>query len=72
VKRNIVVKTKKIDITDDLSDHKTLFMHMFIDTTKISQLEEAKAQNRYQRQMLANVSHEFRTLLNQMMMLLPL
>jgi signal transduction histidine kinase len=72
IKRNFIVKTKKIDITDDLSDHKTLFMHMFIDTTKISQLEEAKAQNRYQRQMLANVSHEFRTPLNAMMMSLCL
>jgi signal transduction histidine kinase len=72
IKRNFIVKTKKIDITDDLSDHKTLFMHMFIDTTKISQLEEAKAQNRYQKQMLANVSHEFRTPLNAMMMSLCL
>jgi len=35
-------------------------------------LEEAKAQYSYQRQMLANVSHEFRTPLNAMNMSLVL
>ena len=39
---------------------------MFIDTTQIKMLEETKAQFSYQRQMLANVSHEFRTPLNAM------
>lgn len=45
---------------------------MLIDTTQIRQLEEAKAQNHYQRQMLANVSHEFRTPLNSIMASLEL
>jgi len=45
---------------------------MFIDTTQIIQLEEAKAQFSYQKQMLANVSHEFRTPLNAMNMSLVL
>lgn len=43
-------------------------MQMFIETTKITMLEEAKAQSNYQRQMLANVSHEFRTPLNAMVL----
>jgi signal transduction histidine kinase len=71
-KKEFIVKTKKVNITDDLSENQDLFMHMFIDTTQISQLEEAKAQNRYQRQMLANVSHEFRTPLNAMSISLSL
>lgn len=37
-----------------------------MDTTQIKQLEEIKAQNKYQKQMLSNVSHEFRTPLNAM------
>mmetsp|Transcript_2413 Transcript_2413/g.2085 ORF Transcript_2413/g.2085 Transcript_2413/m.2085 type:complete len:240 (+) Transcript_2413:724-1443(+) len=41
-------------------------MHFFIETTQISQLEEVRAQNKYQKQMLANVSHEFRTPINAM------
>ena len=45
---------------------------MFIDTTQITLLEEEKAQSNYQRQMLANVSHEFRTPLNSMSMSLYL
>mmetsp|Transcript_8817 Transcript_8817/g.7797 ORF Transcript_8817/g.7797 Transcript_8817/m.7797 type:complete len:203 (+) Transcript_8817:360-968(+) len=48
------------------------FMHIFFETTQITQLEEARAQNKYQRQMLANVSHEFRTPLNAMSMSLVL
>jgi K+-sensing histidine kinase KdpD len=72
IKREFIVKTKKVCISDDLSEKQALFMHMFIDTTQIIQLEEAKAQNRYQKQMLANVSHEFRTPLNAMMISLAL
>lgn len=72
VKRKFIVKTKRVLINDDFEDKKTMFLHMFVDTTQISQLEEARAQNRYQRQMLANVSHEFRTPLNAMNMSLSL
>lgn len=57
---------------DDINEKQPLFMHMFIDTTQISQLEEMRAQNKYQKQMLANVSHEFRTPLNAIMMSLIL
>lgn len=57
---------------EEIDNRAAYFMHMFIDTTQISQLEEAKAQNKYQRQMLANVSHEFRTPLNAMVMSLAL
>jgi signal transduction histidine kinase len=70
--RKFVIKTKKVNITDDLNEDQTLFMHMFIDTTQISQLEQVRAQNMYQKQMLANVSHEFRTPLNAMVMSLNL
>jgi signal transduction histidine kinase len=70
--RKFVIKTKKVNITDDLNEDQTLFMHMFIDTTQISQLEKVRAQNMYQKQMLANVSHEFRTPLNAMVMSLNL
>ena len=45
-----------------------MFLHMFIDTTQIKVLEETRAQVNYQRQMLASVSHEFRTPLNAMNM----
>lgn len=72
IMRKFVVKTKKVNITDDLQEDQALFMHMFIDTTQISQLEQVRAQNMYQKQMLANVSHEFRTPLNAMMMSLKL
>ncbi|CAI2376732.1 unnamed protein product [Moneuplotes crassus] len=61
--REFVVKTTIVD-ADNVMNTDTLFMHMFVETTQISQLEEAKAQNHYQRQMLSNVSHEFRTPLN--------
>mmetsp|Transcript_24890 Transcript_24890/g.24651 ORF Transcript_24890/g.24651 Transcript_24890/m.24651 type:complete len:103 (-) Transcript_24890:42-350(-) len=62
-KREFVIKTTLVESDLESADD-VLFMHMFIDTTKIGQLEEAKAQNHYQRQMLSNVSHEFRTPLN--------
>ncbi|CAI2386311.1 unnamed protein product [Moneuplotes crassus] len=65
LKRDFVVKTAKINMTE-VRDSKPTFNHMFIDTTQIIQLEEAKAQSNYQRQMLSNVSHEFRTPLNAM------
>ncbi|CAI2386310.1 unnamed protein product [Moneuplotes crassus] len=65
LKRDFVVKTSKIDVVNDLETCPT-FLQMFIDTTQITQLEEAKAQSNYQRQMLSNVSHEFRTPLNAM------
>jgi signal transduction histidine kinase len=71
-KREIIIKTKMIAVDDDIIDQNPLYIHIFIDTTQISQLEEAKAKNKYQRQMLANVSHEFRTPLNAMMMSLVL
>ncbi|CAI2387449.1 unnamed protein product [Moneuplotes crassus] len=61
--REFVIKTTIVE-ADAESEDDILFMHMFLDTTQIGQLEEAKAQNHYQRQMLANVSHEFRTPLN--------
>ncbi|CAI2378459.1 unnamed protein product [Moneuplotes crassus] len=63
--RDFIVKTSKID-TAECKDGNHTFLQMFIDTTQITQLEEAKAQSSYQRQMLSNVSHEFRTPLNSM------
>ncbi|CAI2386078.1 unnamed protein product [Moneuplotes crassus] len=63
--KDIVIKTSKIDMGGDHDKHHT-FLQMFIDTTQITQLEEAKAQSNYQKQMLSNVSHEFRTPLNAM------
>ena len=61
--REFLVKTQVVDAVG-VSGKDPSYIHMFIDTTQISQLEEARAQNKYQRQMLANVSHEFRTPLN--------
>ena len=72
IEKEFIVKTRKVDIGGDLNEIKPLCMHMFIDTTQIKQLEEAKAQNHYQKQMLANVSHEFRTPINAMNMSLTL
>ncbi|CAI2386390.1 unnamed protein product [Moneuplotes crassus] len=69
--RDFIVKTSKIDVVDNYDKHPT-FLQMFIDTTQITQLEEAKAQSNYQRQMLSNVSHEFRTPLNAMSLSLHL
>ncbi|CAI2386732.1 unnamed protein product [Moneuplotes crassus] len=71
LKREFIVKTAMVD-SNDILQTDVLFMHMFIETTQISQLEEAKAQNHYQRQMLSNVSHEFRTPLNSIMASLEL
>ena len=70
IKRDFTVKTSFIRI--DGSTTKPVFIQMFFDTTQITQLEETKAQFSYQRQMLANVSHEFRTPLNAMNMSLAL
>ncbi|CAI2386496.1 unnamed protein product [Moneuplotes crassus] len=71
LKKDFVIKTSKIDVVNGL-DRGATFLQMFIDTTQISQLEEAKAQSNYQRQMLSNVSHEFRTPLNAMSLSLHL
>ncbi|CAI2386253.1 unnamed protein product [Moneuplotes crassus] len=71
LKKDFVIKTSKIDVVNDL-DRGATFLQMFIDTTQISHLEEAKAQSNYQRQMLSNVSHEFRTPLNAMSLSLHL
>ena len=68
LEREFIIKTNKVNINYETNGNKPVYMHMFIETTQISQLEEARAQNHYQRQMLANVSHEFRTPLNAMMM----
>ncbi|CAI2383219.1 unnamed protein product [Moneuplotes crassus] len=69
--REFIVKTTTVDGAGS-SGKDSSYIHMFIDTTQISQLEEAKAQNHYQRQMLSNVSHEFRTPLNSIMASLEL
>ncbi|CAI2371689.1 unnamed protein product [Moneuplotes crassus] len=61
--REFIVKTTTVDAAGSLGKDSS-YIHMFVETTQISQLEEAKAQNHYQRQMLSNVSHEFRTPLN--------
>lgn len=71
-KKQFIIKTKRVNLDGESEEDNSLFIHLFIDTTQITQLEEIKAQNRYQRQMLANVSHEFRTPLNAMMMSLQL
>ena len=46
---------------------KRTYLHVFSDITKIQKREELKAQGRYNRLMLANVSHEFKTPLNAIM-----
>ena len=71
VERNFIIKTSSINI-DHSIDEKPIFLQMFIDTTQVRMLEESKAQFNYQRQRLANVSHEFRTPLNAMNMSLSL
>jgi len=71
INKDFIVKTSRIQI-DDIQNKKHIFLQMFIDTTQIKMLEEAKAQSNYQRTMLANVSHEFRTPLNAMNMSLEL
>ncbi|CAI2384041.1 unnamed protein product [Moneuplotes crassus] len=65
LQRDFIVVTSKINVMGN-RDIKPTFLQMFIDTTQITQLEKAKAQSKYQRQMLSNVSHEFRTPLNAM------
>mmetsp|Transcript_8889 Transcript_8889/g.7871 ORF Transcript_8889/g.7871 Transcript_8889/m.7871 type:complete len:372 (-) Transcript_8889:149-1264(-) len=72
VKREFIIKTRQVSQNDDLRVITPLFLHIFIDMTQITQLEEAKAQSNYQKQMLANVSHEFRTPINAMIMSLYL
>ncbi len=54
------VQTKKIN----WENSEDAYLHVFVDTTDIRTLEEQRANNHYQRLMLANVSHEFRTPLN--------
>ncbi|CAI2386004.1 unnamed protein product [Moneuplotes crassus] len=68
--RDFIVKTSQIDVINDREKH--TFLQMFIDTTQITLLGEEKAKNNYQRQMLSNVSHEFRTPLNAMSLSLEL
>mmetsp|Transcript_15180 Transcript_15180/g.15061 ORF Transcript_15180/g.15061 Transcript_15180/m.15061 type:complete len:212 (-) Transcript_15180:25-660(-) len=69
--KEFLVKTTLVNVAG-ISGQDLSCIHMFIETTQISQLEEAKAQNHYQRQMLSNVSHEFRTPLNSIMASLEL
>mmetsp|Transcript_16234 Transcript_16234/g.14169 ORF Transcript_16234/g.14169 Transcript_16234/m.14169 type:complete len:226 (-) Transcript_16234:535-1212(-) len=66
IKKEFIIKTCRINIGDNFRNIKPIFLQMFVDTTQIIQLEEAKAKFGYQKQMLANVSHEFRTPLNAM------
>ncbi|CAI2380877.1 unnamed protein product [Moneuplotes crassus] len=63
--RDFIVRTSKINMINE-KDGSPTFLQMFIDTTQITLLEEARAQSNYQKQMLSNVSHEFRTPLNAM------
>ena len=53
------VKSMKVQ-WDDIQ----CFMHVFIDTTDLIKLEEARNNIRCQKIMFANASHEFRTPLN--------
>jgi signal transduction histidine kinase len=46
---------------------KSSFMHVFIETTNIVKLEEAKTNIKCQKIMFASASHEFRTPLNAIM-----
>ncbi|CAI2382460.1 unnamed protein product [Moneuplotes crassus] len=72
IKREFIVKTRKVHANDPNDPYTSMYLHILSDTTQITQLEEQKAQNKYQRQMLANVSHEFRTPLNAMTLSLTL
>jgi len=56
------VKTQKVDWEGINS-----YLHVFIDTTNIVKLEEAKNNIKCQKIMFASVSHEFRTPLNAIM-----
>ncbi|CAI2375312.1 unnamed protein product [Moneuplotes crassus] len=66
MKREFVIKTRRVSRTSPENPKTSMFLHIFSDTTQITELEEQRAQNKYQKQMLANVSHEFRTPLNAM------
>ncbi|CAI2382403.1 unnamed protein product [Moneuplotes crassus] len=72
IRREFVIKTRKVHTNDPNDPYTSMYLHILSDTTQITQLEEQKAQNKYQRQMLANVSHEFRTPLNAMTLSLAL
>ncbi|CAI2383131.1 unnamed protein product [Moneuplotes crassus] len=72
IKREFVIKTRRVNTSSPDKSKPSMYLHIFSDTTQITQLEEQKAQNRYQKQMLANVSHEFRTPLNAMSLSLML
>jgi signal transduction histidine kinase len=45
-------------------NNKNSCLHLFIDTTNVSKLEEERATNKCQKIMFASMSHEFRTPLN--------
>lgn len=60
VEQSFNIKTLKIG----WEGNKNSFMHVFIDTTDILKLEEAKNNIRCQKIMFASASHEFRTPLN--------
>ncbi|CAI2379869.1 unnamed protein product [Moneuplotes crassus] len=62
--KEFIVKTCQLNLEENSRRTSTKFMHIFIDTTQIALLEQAKAQNKYQKIVIANVSHEFRTPLN--------
>ena len=72
IEKDFIIKTSLIKIDNFIENDKPIYLQMFIETTQIKMLEEARAQSSYQRQMLANVSHEFRTPLNAMNMALIL
>ncbi|CAI2381894.1 unnamed protein product [Moneuplotes crassus] len=59
VKRNFYIKSLNIEWKEVPS-----VMHVFIDTTDIIKLEQAKSKIRMQKIMFASTSHEFRTPLN--------
>jgi signal transduction histidine kinase len=54
------VKTIKVN----WEENKNAYLHVFINTTSISKLEEEKAKNKCMQIMFSSVSHEFRTPLN--------
>ena len=72
LEREFLIKTRHVPHTNSSDSKSSFYLHIFTDNTHITQLEEVKAQNKYQRTMLANVSHEFRTPLNAMSMSLVL
>ena len=72
LEREFLIKTRHVPNRSSCDASNSSFLHIFTDTTHITQFEEVKAQNKYQRTMLANVSHEFRTPLNAISMSLIL